>query len=341
MRSTSAGVWRIQRDASTSDASISVIGWRTSWIVEARNSSRTVSIRSVSADRASIVAPSMASLTSAIAPTMSPTGRSSSRKRWSARAISWRSNRNSVAIATGPSRCSNRIWAWARAFASIASSSIGASPASPGARRARQQVDDGVEQGGDVVRHRPVRVLPMERLPARGLEPGLEDRLALRAEGVGDGGQVGGRGDLLDAALDVGRGLIGRACDGPGDRLIGAQVGPRGRWAEVPGHSSRATPALPASRPFATLPQPAGARLRAGRPPARRAMDAWSTGGPRPTRHACARSATSCAASARGRPGATPTRNGSRRAGRPRSAAGDWSTRSSASSSPSADDVRR
>ena len=137
MRSTSAGVWRIQRDASTSDASISVIGWRTSWIVEAKNSSRTVSIRSVSADRASIVAPSMASLTSAIAPTMSPTGRSSSRKRWSARAISWRSNRNSVAIATGPRRCSNRIWAWARALASIASSSIAASPASPrGAERA-------------------------------------------------------------------------------------------------------------------------------------------------------------------------------------------------------------
>ena len=142
MRSTSAGVWRIQRDASTSDASISVIGWRTSWIVEAKNSSRTVSIRSVSADRASIVAPSMASLTSAIAPTMSRTARSSSRNRWSARAISWRSSRNSVAIATGPSRCSNRIWAWAWALASIASSSIGASTAVARCRRPGEQVHD-------------------------------------------------------------------------------------------------------------------------------------------------------------------------------------------------------
>ena len=117
-----------------------------------------------------------------------------------------------------------------------------------GRRRAGEQVHDGVEQGGDVVGDRAIRMVPVERLAAGRGEPRVEDRLALAAQCLGDGGEVGGRGDLLDARVDVGRGLIGRACHAPGGRKVCAQLGLVGRWDGVSGHSTRAVAALPALR---------------------------------------------------------------------------------------------
>ena len=115
-----------------------------------------------------------------------------------------------------------------------------------------------------------------------------------RCAAPGRRGQVGGRGDLLDARLDIGRGLIG----GAGHALVGgqvcAQLGLVGRWDDMSGHSSRAVLRVPAHGQTGTHPQPAGRHGRwvagptrglqwtHGRPGARARLGAPAPGTRRP-----------------------------------------------------------
>ena len=131
-------------------------------------------------------------------------------------------------------------------------------------------------------------------------------------------------------SADVATSLTRDRCRAWADRTSGprpAQVGLRstglvGRWDNVRGHSRAPSPGSRARTDWhASVTRPAlagGGRRSHGRA----AMDAWTTGGPPPTRRACAR----CAEDLRrvGAPIGAPqtrTRRGSRRRGRPRWAA--------------------
>ena len=207
------------RSARWSEPSTRVIGWRTSWSVVARNDSRSVSIRSESEVRPTVAAPSSASPTRVIPATASLVSIRASSCAAIARPISWRRIRNSVTTATGPRPWSNRAWACAIAAAATASSSSGAAdllvrqvPSSA------QDVDDRVEQRGDVVGDRLVRPL------ARGTAGGWPRSASARGCGSAGATRASATGprsavpdDDVDPAVDV-RG--GSVASQPGRRLV-------------------------------------------------------------------------------------------------------------------------
>ena len=81
-----------------------------------------------------------------------------------------------------------------------------------------EDVDDRVEQLGDVIGHRMIRPLGMERLAAGDAQPAVEDAGPLGDHGVGDRVHVRGADDDIDPGVDISRGSVASR---RGRRLVG------------------------------------------------------------------------------------------------------------------------
>ena len=98
--------------------------------------------------------------------------------------------------------------------------------------RGPQYADDVVEQHGDVVGDRGRRIVGVERLLQRCLQPRREDLATPAREGLRDRAQVGVVDDPLDALIDVGCGVIGLGHAAPSHLVVASH--PRAKAEDTP-----------------------------------------------------------------------------------------------------------